>query len=66
MLGIHLESAWNLPGFQVDSGWTRIHMDPSEFGWVLTDMIFLPNSNHSYHSTWIQAEYMGEGKVLNF
>ena len=45
----------------MDSGWTRIHVDPSEFGqnlvgvqvkfgWVLTDMIFLPNSDHSYHS----------------
>ena len=28
-------------------------------------MIFLPNSDHSYHSTWIQAEYVGEGKVLH-
>ena len=27
-------------------------------------MIFPPNSNHSYHSARIQAEYMGEGKVL--
>ena len=27
-------------------------------------MIFLPNSDHFYHSTWIRAEYVGEGKVL--
>ena len=48
-------------GIQVESDWTRIHVDLSEFGWnlvgvqvkfgwVLTDMIFLPNSDHSYHS----------------
>ena len=43
---------WNLVGVQV------------KFGWVLSDMVFLPNSNHSYHSAQIQAEYMGEGKVL--
>ena len=24
-----------------------------KFGWVSTDMIFLPNSDHSYHSAWI-------------
>ena len=47
----------------MEFGWIGIHMDPGEFGqnlagvrvkfgWVLTDMIFLPNSDHSYHSTW--------------
>ena len=64
--GIHVEFGWIPPGFHVKFGWTRIHMDPSEFGWnggnlvgvqvkfgwVLTDMIFLPNSDHSYHSAW--------------
>ena len=61
-----MESRWNMVGIQVESDWTRIRMDPSElgwngrnlvgvqvkFGWVLTDMIFLPNSDHSYHSAW--------------
>ena len=27
-------------------------------------MIFLPNSNHSYHSARIRVEYVGEGKAL--
>ena len=78
LVGIQVESRWNMVGIQVESDWTRIHVDPSEFGrngwnlvgvqvkfgWVLTDMIFLPNSDHSDHSAWIRAEYVGEGKVL--
>ena len=61
-----MDSRWNMVRIQVESDWTRIRMDLSEFGrngqnlvgvqvkfgWVLTDMIFLPNSDHSYHSAW--------------
>ena len=35
-----------------------------KFGWVLTDMSFLPNSDHSYHSTQFHLEYVGECQVL--
>ena len=54
----------------MEFGWIRICMDPGEFGQngqnlvgvqvkigcVLTDMIFLPNSDHSYHSAWIWTD----------
>ena len=34
-----------------------------KFGWVLTDMTFLPNSNHSYHSTWAESRQNHWGRV---
>ena len=61
--GIHPEFGWI--GIQVDpseSGgnggnlvgiWWEWFPVQVKFGWVSTDMIFLPNSYHSYHSTWI-------------
>jgi hypothetical protein len=35
--------------------WWESFLVQVKFGWVLTDMIFLPNSYHSYHSTWSPA-----------
>ena len=63
LVGIHLESTWNLVG--LGSTWIPVNLVGMvgiwwesfpvqvKFGWVLTDMIFLPNSYHSYHSAWI-------------
>ena len=61
---------WNL--VELGSTWIQVNLVGMvgnmagvqvKFGWVLID-IFLPNSDHSYHSIQIPAEYVGEGKVL--
>ena len=74
LVGIHLEfGRTGIHVYPSESGgngrnlvgiWWESFPVQVKFGWVLTDMIFLPNSYHSYHSAWICVDSPGHSKVL--